>query len=385
MPEHLSHLVESAAHSIRTGLKQATQGLIDRESLVDLIALAAVAQEHLLIIGPPGTAKSAAVRRVAHALGGEYFEYLLGRFTEPSELFGPVDLRKLRDGTVETATEGMLPEADIVFLDEVFLASTAVLNTLLGVLNERIFRRGHTLHQCPLKVCVAAANHLPEDEALAAFADRFLLHTFIEPVSENLLEDLLRGGWQVRHKAVSNVTSLEHLDVLSKAAANADMEQVYQPLTHCVSLLRKEGIMLSDRRLVKSLSLISAAAALRGSTKPDARDLWALVYVIPTQEGQEQSREVLHDILQETENTTLNAAAELASLSLATRAQHIIDRAQTLLPEANAPLPEDALTKLEAIGREIDSSFSPSQMPPELKALREKLIGLLEHSANGSN
>ena len=120
---------------------KATRGLVDRDVPVEVIVLTAVAGEHVLVVGPPGTAKSVAARRVAHALGGRYFEYLLGRFTEPSELFGAVDLAKLREGLVETDTTNMLPEAEIVFLDEVFQGSTAILNTLLGILNERTFNR----------------------------------------------------------------------------------------------------------------------------------------------------------------------------------------------------------------------------------------------------
>src|SRR5262245_26867133 len=135
--------LQLAASQSRHIIRTATAGLIAREQLAELVVLAAVAQEHLLVIGPPGTGKSAVVRRVAQALGGDYFEYLLGRFTEPSELFGTVDLKKLREGTVETDVTGMLPEADVAFLDEVFLGSTAILNTLLTVLKERRFRRGH--------------------------------------------------------------------------------------------------------------------------------------------------------------------------------------------------------------------------------------------------
>src|SRR4051794_26300950 len=115
--------------ALRTVVRQASRGLVDRDVLVEVIVLTAVAGEHVLVVGPPGTAKSVAARRVAHALGGRYFEYLLGRFTEPSELFGAVDLAKLRDGLVETDTTNMLPEAEIVFLDEVFQGSTAILNT----------------------------------------------------------------------------------------------------------------------------------------------------------------------------------------------------------------------------------------------------------------
>src|SRR5829696_5016836 len=150
--------LQQASQRLRAAISQASRGLVEREALVELIALSAVAGEHLLVVGPPGTAKSEAVRRVSRALGGSYFEYLLGRFTEPSEIFGPVDLRKLKEGIVETETANMLPEAEIAFLDEVFLGSTAILNTLLGLLNERIFRRGHTLMQCPLRLCVGASN-----------------------------------------------------------------------------------------------------------------------------------------------------------------------------------------------------------------------------------
>jgi MoxR-like ATPase len=151
----------AASSKLRSAVTAASRGLVDREPLVELVALSAVAREHLLVIGPPGTAKSVAVRRIAQATGGRYFEYLLGRFTEPNEIFGPVDLRKLREGTVETDVSGMLPEAEIAFLDEIFQGSSAILNTLLGILNERVFRRGHTQLKCPFRICVGASNSLP--------------------------------------------------------------------------------------------------------------------------------------------------------------------------------------------------------------------------------
>ena len=145
-------LAEASA-ALRDALSDAAAGLVERESPVELIALAAVAGEHLLVIGPPGTAKSEAARRVARALGGRVFEYLLGRFTEPSEIFGPIDLRRLKEGVVETQTAGMLPEAEIAFLDEIFLGSTAILNTLLALLNERTFRRGATREAVDPTLC----------------------------------------------------------------------------------------------------------------------------------------------------------------------------------------------------------------------------------------
>src|SRR5689334_23562071 len=216
--QNMNAIASEAAESLRGAIADAARGLVEREALVEMIALAAVAGEHVLVIGPPGTAKSEAVRRISRATGGNYFEYLLGRFTEPSEIFGPVDLRKLREGLVETDTMAMLPEAEIAFLDEVFQGSTAILNTLLGILNERVFRRGHTRINCPLRLCVGASNALPEDESLAAFADRFLVRAFVEPIADPLLEELLEGGWTLQQQEVSRIASIQDIDLLSQFA-----------------------------------------------------------------------------------------------------------------------------------------------------------------------
>src|SRR5215467_1501841 len=204
--------IGAIAASLRHAIADAADGLVERETLVELIVLAAVAQEHILVIGPPGTAKSVAVHRVSQAIGGRYFEYLLGRFTEPNEIFGPVDLRKLKEGVVETQISGMLPEAEIAFLDEIFQGSTAILNTLLGILNEREFRRGHTRIHCPLRVCVGASNALPEDESLAAFADRFLVRIFVEPIADPMLEQLLQGGWRLAQRSIQRKATVTDID-----------------------------------------------------------------------------------------------------------------------------------------------------------------------------
>lgn len=369
-----------AAESVGRAVREASRGLIERETLAELIVLAAVAREHLLVIGPPGTAKSAVVRRVAQTLGGNYFEYLLGRFTEPSEIFGPVDLRKLRDGMVETETREMLPEAEVAFLDEVFMGSTAILNTLLAILNERTFRRGHTRVRCPLRVCVGASNHLPDDDALAAFADRFLVRVFIDQVPDHLLEDLMEGGRSVSDEELPQCSSIEHLDVLTAAARSADFSQTRVPLAHAIRLLRKAGINLYDRRIVKAQLLVAAAATLAGRYSPTEADLWPLVYAIPTAEGQRLGREVLLEMLGQSENRMLAAAADEASQSPQARAARLVIWAKELL--STEPGEEETVRKvwslkLEALGREIDSGFSEAAMPPELKELRERVAGLV--------
>ncbi|NWB29615.1 AAA family ATPase [Pseudomonas gingeri] len=361
--------IQLAAQHIRQGVRAATEGLIGREQLAELIVLAAVAQEHLLVVGPPGTAKSAVVRRVAQAMGGRYFEYLLGRFTEPSELFGPVDLKKLREGTVETDVSGMLPEADIVFLDEVFLGSTAILNTLLGVLNERRFRRGHTQINCPLRICVGAANGLPDDEALAAFGDRFLLHLFVDAVPDNQLEALLSGGWQSDRLPVRQLMSLSELDTLSQALPQVDMETVRPALANAIRRLRAAGIQLSDRRIVKSQRLIAAAALLGGRLQASEADLWPLLYALATREAQQHGREVLRDVLQLSSNRNLFSAVEEATLQPLSRASRLVETAQNcLMRVASGQVLDPA--ESEAVLREIDANFSQDSMPPELLGLR---------------
>lgn len=358
----------SAAQHVRTAIRSATHGLVGREQLAELMILAAVAGEHLLVIGPPGTAKSAVVRRVAMAMGGRYFEYLLGRFTEPSELFGAVDLKKLREGTVETDISGMLPEAEIAFLDEVFLGSTAILNTLLGLLNERRFRRGHTQVSCPLRVCVGAANALPDDEALAAFADRFLLHLFIEPVPDNQLETLLSGGWQAERQPVSSELTLGELDTLCQALPQVDMQAVRPALASSIRALRAAGIQLSDRRIVKSQRLIAAAAVLGGRLQASEADLWPLLYALPTAEAQASAREVLHEHLAAASNLHLFSAVEEAALNPMSRLARLCESARQCLDKDQGH---------ESVLREIDANFDRDSLPAELADLRQQLVARL--------
>ena len=376
---------QPAAEALRTAVRNAEHGLVERSALVDAIVLAAVAGEHILVIGPPGTAKSEAVRRIARAVGGSYFEYLLGRFTEPNEIFGPVDLRKLREGVVETETAGMLPETEIAFLDEIFLGSTAILNTLLGILNERIFRRGRTTLSCPLRLCVGASNTLPEDESLAAFADRFLVRVFIDPIPDTHLEDLLESGWKLNGVAEATAAippaSIGDLDALTRAAYSVDLGDVRPMLAHAIRLLRRAGIGLSDRRIVKTQRLIAAAAVLAGRRAPTSADLWPVILAIPTAEEQTMAREILRDLLAHSENSTLSAAAEEASSGPLARAGRLSAAGAALLGVRSAGDAGEAtaewMLKLEGIVREIDAGFTAEGMPAELAQIRGEIVAIL--------
>jgi MoxR-like ATPase len=373
--------LEQAAAALRSAIAAASRGLIEREVLVELVALAAVAGEHVLIIGPPGTAKSEAVRRIARRLEGRYFEYLLGRFTEPSEIFGPVSLAKLKNGIVETETAGMLPEAEIAFLDEVFLGSTAILNTLLGILNERTFRRGHTHMTCPLRVCVGASNRLPEDEQLAAFADRFLVRTFVTAVGDSRIEELLEGSWalgaEMGPPAGGALATIGNIDALSRAARGADVAGVRSVIAHALRTLRSAGVELSDRRAARVQRLVAAAAVLAGRSKPSEADLWPIIFAVPTEAMQRVARDALRDLLARAENAALPAAAAEGSLGPLARAARIVTEGNALLERGDQGDEMRYWLELEAVAREIDAGFAPDALTPDLAALRERLVTML--------
>jgi MoxR-like ATPase len=253
---------------------------VERNEVIDLIALATVAGEHLFLYGPPGTAKSALIRAFATAVRGRYFEYLLTRFTEPNEIFGPIDLARLREGTVATVITGMLPEAEFVFLDELFNANSAILNNLLTVLNERIYRRGAETHRLPVLSLFSASNHLPEEEALRALFDRFLLRCHVGSLPRQAMPRLLAAGWTLeRSEEVTSTLTAEDLRVLGGKVYDVDLSAVNSLYADTVFKVRDLGIGLSDRRAIKVLKLVSASALLCGRTTALLSDLWVLRYV----------------------------------------------------------------------------------------------------------
>jgi MoxR-like ATPase len=363
--------------ALRDVIDRAKTGLTERESLVEVVILSAIAGEHVLVVGPPGTAKSEAVRRVAAELGGRYFEYLLGRFTEPNEIFGPIDLAKLRAGLVEVETSGMLPEAEIAFLDEVFLGSTAILNTLLGILNERVFRRGSTVRACPLRLCVGATNALPDDVSLAAFADRFLVRIFVEPVADGSLEDLLDVGWRLGQAPVANPIGIDVIDRLRLATRACDLDSVRPLIGAAVRRIRSAGITLSDRRVVRSQGLVAAAAVLDGRTEASAADLWTLPLVAPTLDAQHIARSALADLFDSAHSSLLPNAAEEYSAGVLARARRLVDAGRALLDVTHVTPDRDAKLRIEATLREIDAGFKPSEITDELKEVRAALIALV--------
>ena len=253
-------------------------GLVERRQQVRLALLAALAGEHTLLIGPPGTAKSELSRRLHIAFrDARYFERLLTRFSVPEELFGPLSIRALEEDRYERQTAGFLPEASIAFIDEVFKANSAILNALLTLLNEREFDNGAGRQRCPLISVIGATNAVPEDEVGEAFFDRFLLRLPVEPVSDAGFDALLkvsRGATPASHDLALDANDLA---ALARAAGQAEptatiVERLAELRRHCAT----EQIIVSDRRWVKITWLLRVAAASAGRASVSVWDLLLL-------------------------------------------------------------------------------------------------------------
>jgi MoxR-like ATPase len=269
-------------HEVVDALKERFVG---RDEVIDLIALAAVAGEHLFLYGPPGTAKSALIHQFATAVRGRYFEYLLTRFSEPNEIFGPIDLIRLREGTVATVTTGMLPEAEFVFLDELFNANSAILNNLLTVLNERLYRRGAETHALPMLSLFSASNRLPDDDALEALFDRFLLRCHVDQLPRDAMPRLLTAGWALEQaRPLETTVSADDLRNLSREVYRVDSSAVRELYADVVFKLRDLGIAFSDRRAVKMMKLLAASAVLCGRNVVAPSDIWVMRYAWDRQE-----------------------------------------------------------------------------------------------------
>jgi MoxR-like ATPase len=261
---------------------------LDKEELIRLLLVALIAGEHMLIVGPPGTAKSALVRHLARLVDARYFEYLLTRFSEPSELFGPVDIKSFREGTYVRRTESMLPEAELVFLDEIFKSNSAILNSLLGVLNERRFFTGSATIKVPLCSLFGATNEVPNDDALAALFDRFLIRSVSENLDSFHFLGLLDRGVkaEVAHSsgADERLTPLVSLADIRRVHGRMETllrfsEEFLARYKGLLFQIRSEGVSVSDRRAVKLLKLFAANALLDGRAAVDDGDFFVLKHV----------------------------------------------------------------------------------------------------------
>lgn len=291
---------------LRTIARTLEAQFLGKQETIRLLILSVLAGEHIALIGPPGTAKSAVVRAFAQLIQARYFEYLLTRFTEPNEIFGPVDIPAFREGTYRRRTEGMMPEAEVVFLDEIFKSNSAILNSLLTVLNERKFNNGSTVIDVPLLSVIGASNEVPQDESLTAIFDRFLLRVksdhldayhFNDLIGKGVQQELLKlqGRQDVQPLASAKEVWSVRAELAQRMQLPDDLMATYKSL---VLSIRAEGISLSDRRVVKLVKLLAASAFYDGRAQCDASDLAVLKHSWNTIEQAEILEGIITPVLE---------------------------------------------------------------------------------------
>jgi MoxR-like ATPase len=287
---------------------------VAKQPLIDLMCVAAVAQEPLLLVGPPGTAKSDLVIKFKDALkipDGEYFEYLLTRFTEPSEVFGPIDIAQLREGRYLRRANGKLPTARLVFLDEIFKANSAILNSLLTVINERKFYQDGQPVPVKLRILLAATNELPENAELAALKDRFCLKAACRSVQDEHFVELIDAGldgfthrelnqkpWIEGHASLEDFVKANRwlTHVLARRTIGNDgkemrdrelyfADELLRELRRVLkTLVREDGVFVSDRKVVKLYRLLRTHAWIVHGGAVERADLKLLSYLGETRD-----------------------------------------------------------------------------------------------------
>ena len=286
-------------------LQEMNRGIYEKETEISLSLLAALAGESIILLGPPGVAKSMVARQLKTAFrDAQSFEYLMSRFSTPDEIFGPVSIQKLKTSdTYERAVEGYLPTADVVFLDEIWKAGPAIQNTLLTVINEKIFRNGNREMHLPLKLLVAASNELPaKGEGLEALWDRFVIRIESRPIKleKNFRAMLLEVKSEERGvkkqssvaegKANSNaITAEEYAEWTERIGKIGVKIEVLDAISAIRKSLRavnvdeaaeRRNIYVSDRRWKNIVRLLRTSAFMQDREEVDICDLLPIYHCL---------------------------------------------------------------------------------------------------------
>jgi MoxR-like ATPase len=280
----VSAQVDRYVKLINTFKAELERPFVGREEEALVITLALMTAEHAILVGEPGTAKSALARRAADLLKARFFKYLLTKFTEPDEILGPLDIQAFKEGRYARIMKNKLPDAEIAFLDEIFNASSAILNTLLTLLNERVVYDGFNEIKVPVWSVIAASNSVPEDPEYQALYDRFLLRHFVKPVSEDKWERLLDAAWRIEvegYRASQPVLTMSDLAEIHSLVLKVDVSRIKQVLVKIYAELEDQGVHLTDRRKGKALKVIAAHSLLSGRMVSTEEDLFVLKYVAP--------------------------------------------------------------------------------------------------------
>jgi MoxR-like ATPase len=347
---------------------------LEREDQVRGLLTALLSNQHLLLIGPPGTAKSALVTATVGSLtGARIFSWLMTRFSTPEELFGPISLAGLEQDQYRRLTTGKMSEAHVAFLTEIWKANSAILNALLTLCNERIFYNDGQPVACPLLTLVGDSNELPQGDDLGALFDRFALRYTTDYLTDGGFARLLASGPMSGAGTTRTTLSLADLSALQAAAATLPLPQsVLDALVTLRSELRGEGVIASDRRWRQSLSLLRAHALLEGRAAVEEDDLSILQHAL--WQTPEQQKVVGKAVARRA--NPLNAKA----VEIFDRAKSAFEAAQAAAasePDKAPTVAIEAHTKLKAALDELDklaeTAAAAGRSTARVEAAREKV------------
>lgn len=275
---------------IQTTINQLCEGIHEREQIIAVCLLGTIAGHNTFLYGPPGTAKSLISRRLANAYENpQYFEYLMNRFSTPEEVFGPVSIKALKEDCYTRKIHGYLPTATFAFLDEIWKASPAILNNLLTIINEHIFKNGDERIEVPLKSLIAASNEVPApNQGLEALYDRFIIRLLVPPIqNENHFKALLNNRPSSDMPNISEPISYELLEKwreeLQKVQISEDTFLVIQYIRqHLIEKFEELNIYVSDRRWQRAAVLLKASAFCNGRPKTNHSDAILLKHCLWT-------------------------------------------------------------------------------------------------------
>ncbi|MEM0381449.1 MAG: AAA family ATPase [Nitrososphaerota archaeon] len=277
-------------------------GFVGREEEAKVAVLSLLTRQHAVFIGEPGTAKSALIRRLSQLVQCRFFYYLLSRYTVPDELVGAIDPIQYKQGKFVRNVQGKLPTAEMAFIDEVFKGSSETLNTLLNIMNERLFvDTDGTVYQCPLWSLYGASNELPSDSELAAFYDRFLLRHFVRRIDASALEKAIIHNLNI-NQSKSALTTIQQINAVYDEVTQymqQNANAIAKITSQLVIVLRQHGIFISDRTAVSPQHLPRLIATYAYVYQQDLRKSAISVskYVLPSEEAIENYKRALDALM----------------------------------------------------------------------------------------
>ncbi len=249
---------------------------VQKEAEITAVLAGLISGEPAILVGEAGTAKTILIEKMAELIDAKYFYYLLTRFTEPDEVLGPLDINALREGKYVRRIEGRLPEAEIVFLDEIFKASSAIRNILLDIILNRRFRNNGEYIKLPMLTMYAASNEVSSDAEDAAFYDRLTVRCFVKSVSEDAWNELIERGItleELKLEPAINVNEIREIQqVVMERFRKIPESGILQVYLDALASLKQKGVRISDRRKIKLLKIASAISIIYGedSVSPDS-------------------------------------------------------------------------------------------------------------------